>query len=252
MAQIPVALQLYTVRDHLGEDYVGTLRRVKDIGYDVVQLTGFMPFEGPQMREVLDDIGLEVAGMHIGLDELESRLDHWMDYGRAVGTRDLVCPFMPEGRRRSKEGWLEAAAALEALGESCSEQGMRLSYHNHSFEFARFDGQYGLDLLYENTSPEHLYAELDTYWVQHGGEDPVAYIRKYAGRLPILHIKDMADDEQRSFTEIGNGILDWPAIHAASVEAGVECYCVEQDVCRGDSLDSARASLEFMRELLAG
>jgi sugar phosphate isomerase/epimerase len=252
MAQMPVALQLYTVRDHLSEDYVGTLRRVKQIGYDVVQLTGAMPFEAPHMQEALDDVGLSVAGMHIGLDELESRLDHWIEYAQTVGTRDLVCPFMPEGRRRTREDWVAVAGVLDGLGARCRERGVRLSYHNHSFEFTRFDGDYGLDLLYANSSPENLYAELDTYWVKHGGEEPVDYIRRYAGRVPILHIKDMADDEPPSFTEIGNGILDWPAIHEASLEAGVEVYCVEQDTCPGDSLESARISYEYMAEMLGG
>lgn len=252
MAQIPVALQLYTVRDHLAEDYVGTLRSVKEIGYDVVQLTGQLPFDAPEMKGILDDIGLSVAGMHVDLAELEGRLAHWVAYCKTVDTVDLVCPYLPEDRRQTQEDWLALAAALDQLGARCKEDGMRLSYHNHSFEFVRFDGRYALDLLYENTSPEHLYAEIDTYWVKHGGADPVEYIAKYAGRLPILHIKDMAGDEDRSFAEIGSGILDWPAIHRAAVKAGVECYCVEQDRCASDSLDSARISFEFMQELLGG
>ncbi len=111
---------------------------------------------------------------------------------------------------------------------------------------------YALDLLYENTSPESLYAELDTYWVQHGGADPTEYIRKLSGRISILHVKDMADDEERSFAPVGSGILDWPAIHAASQEAGVDYYCVEQDRCQGDSLDCARQSRKFLSGLLGG
>jgi sugar phosphate isomerase/epimerase len=147
---------------------------------------------------------------------------------------------------------MRLAGILDGIGAACSEKGMRLSYHNHSFEFVKFDGEYALDMLYANTSPENVLAEIDTYWVQHGGEDPAAYIRKYSGRGPILHVKDMADDEKKSFAEIGNGILDWHAIREASQQSGVEVYCVEQDVCPGDPLDSARISFQFMQKLVGG
>jgi sugar phosphate isomerase/epimerase len=252
MAKIPVALQLYTVRNQLGADYPGTLRKVKDIGYDVVQLTGSIPYSAGEMKRILDDIGLTVAGIHIGLDELEAKLDEWIDYCKVVDTVDLVCPYLPDNRRKDRNDWMTLAGVLDGIGAACREKGMRLSYHNHSFEFVKFDGQYALDMLYANTSPENLLAEIDTYWVQHGGEDPAAYIRRYAGREPILHIKDMADDEKRSFAEIGNGILDWDAIHAASLESGIEVYCVEQDTCPGDPMDSARISFEFMQKLVGG
>ncbi|MGD2175689.1 MAG: sugar phosphate isomerase/epimerase [Candidatus Brocadiaceae bacterium] len=252
MAEMPIALQLYTVRDQLAEDYVGTLKSVKKIGYDHVQLTGRLPFEAPEMRDVLEGIGLGVTGIHVGGDQLRDDLDRWIDYAKGVGTRDLVWPAIPEHERETREDWLRIAETMDELGARCREQGIRLSYHNHSFEFLRFDGTYALDLLYERTSPENLYAEIDTYWVQHGGEDPVDYIRRYAGRLPILHVKDMADDEARSFAEVGNGILDWGAIHEAAVQAGVEVYAVEQDRCPGHPFDSARMSLNFLRELVSG
>ena len=250
MADIAVALQLYTVRDHTAKDYVGTLRQVQEIGYDVVQLTGEVPFDGPRMKQVLGEIGLAVAGIHVDLKQLESRLDHWVTFCKTVRTKDLVVPYLPEDRRQTKEDWLGLARLMDGMGARCKKQGVRLSYHNHSFEFVKFDGAYALDLLYTNSAPDRLYAELDTYWVKHGGADPVAYIRKYAGRLPILHIKDMADDQARSFREIGRGILDWPAIHRASATAGVEYYCVEQDICPGDSFDSARISLDYVRKLV--
>jgi sugar phosphate isomerase/epimerase len=250
MSATPIALQLFTVRELLAEDYVGTLKAAAEVGYEHVQLTGALPFEGPDMREVLDDIGLGVVGIHVGGQNLMDDLDHWIDYAQAVGTRDLVWPYMPDQMRATREDWIRSAGILDELGARCREKGIRLSYHNHSFEFERFDGDYGLDLLYGNSNPENLFAELDTYWVKHGGEDPVAYIRRYSGRMPILHVKDMADDEEQSFAEIGNGILDWPAIHAAAQEAGVEAYCVEQDRCERPPLESAAISLRFLRELV--
>jgi sugar phosphate isomerase/epimerase len=233
MAKIPVALQLYTVRDQLSKDFVGTLRKVKKIGYDYVQLTGALPYDAPKTKEI----------------QLQADLNKWVDFCKTVGTDDLVWPYLGEQDRKTKQDWLRMAGVMDALGARCKEQDMRLSYHNHSFEFVKFDGTYALDLLYENTQPDHLYAEIDTYWVQHGGEDPAAYIRKYSGRQTILHIKDMLDDAARSFAEIGNGILDWKAIHKAAQQAGVQYYAVEQDRCAGDSIESARISRVFTKKL---
>jgi sugar phosphate isomerase/epimerase len=249
MAQIQVALQVYTVRELLKNDYVGTLKKVRDIGYEVVELAGSGPFDAPGMRKALDDVGLSATGIHVALEQLETNLLHWLEFCRVVGIPNLVCPWLPQARRQTKEDWLGVAASLEKLGARCKEEGLRLLYHNHNFEFVRVDGSYALDLIYAKTAADHVYAEIDTYWVQHGGADPVAYVRKYARRLPILHVKDMAADEKRSFAEVGRGILDWPAIHKASLKAGVEVYCVEQDICPGDPLESARISYEFLQQL---
>jgi sugar phosphate isomerase/epimerase len=106
MSQIPVALQLFTVRELLADDYAGTLQKVKEMGYDLVQLTGQMPFEAPRMKEMLEGMGLVVAGIHVGLDGLEGELQRWIDYCQTVGTQDLVCPFLPQERRGTREDWL--------------------------------------------------------------------------------------------------------------------------------------------------
>jgi len=109
MLQISLALQLYTVRDHLAKDYVRTLRKVKEIGYDFVELAGAPPFETPQTKAHLEDIGLSPAGIHIGLNELESRLDHWIEYCKTLGMENLVCPYLPADRRETREDWLAVA-----------------------------------------------------------------------------------------------------------------------------------------------
>ncbi len=121
MAQPTVALQLYTVRDQLAQDYVGTLRKVKEIGYDIVQLVGQMPYDAPEMRELLDDIGLSPAGIHIDLTELEANIDRWIEFCKTVGTVDLVCPFLPEQRRRTPEDWLGLAGLLDQIGARCCD-----------------------------------------------------------------------------------------------------------------------------------
>jgi len=240
---------MYTVRDHLKDDYAGTLHTVREIGYDRVE-TSPGPGDAAEMKRLHDDAGLTIVGLHVGLDLLEGDIDRWIDYAQAVGNADLVCPWLPADRRGGEQDWLALAALLERLGARCTQAGLRLAYHNHSFEFVRFGDRYALDLLYEETTPQNVRCELDTYWVKHGGEDPADYIRRYAGRGPLLHIKDMAADEGRSFAEVGRGILDWPAIRRAALESGVECCVVEQDRCAGDSFASARISFEYAAELL--
>ena len=252
MAQPYIALQLYTVRDEVGKDYAGTLKKVKEIGYDHVEVSTARPPAAAELKAMLDDAGLSACSIHAPMAGLESDLAKWIDFAQAVGIKELICPYMPEEYRQTKEGWLKVAGLMNGIGARCREAGLGLSYHNHSFEFQKFDGRCALDLFYENTEPENVHAQIDTYWVQHGGEDPVAYIRKCAGRMPILHVKDMADDQDRSFVEIGKGILDWPAIDQAAREAGVECYCVEQDRCWQDQdpIASSTTSLRFLRGLL--
>ena len=250
MGKPVLGLQVYTVRDSLSADFAGTLRRVREVGYDAVELCGTGPYTGAEVKRLCDDLGLRVAGMHVGLDALEHDLSGCIATARDLGMENLVCPGLPEDRRKTRDDWLNSAKALDALGRKCRAQGVYLSYHNHSVEFVRLGGVYALDVLFENSSPQNLCSEIDTYWVKHGGAEPVAYIKKYAGRIKILHCKDMAADKDRSFAEVGNGVLDWQAIHAAALQAGVEWYCVEQDVCPGDPMESARLSAQFMRSKL--
>lgn len=250
MSEPVLGLQLFTVREQLAEDFDGTLQKVRGMGYEAVELTGTGPYNAHELRSVLDDLGLEPAGMHVGLDSLENDLAAAVETARVLGMKNLICPYLPDERRESRQDWLDVASSLDEIGARCREEGLKLSYHNHSFEFVQYDGQYALDLMLQNCAPENVCSELDTYWVKHGGEDPVAYLKKYAGRVEILHLKDMADDEEQSFAEVGAGILDWPAIDEAARAAGVQYYCVEQDVCPGNPLESARLSAEYMTDLL--
>lgn len=258
MAEIALGLQLYTVRDLMARDPEGTINEVREIGYEWVELsTGWGPAHADEARRILDGAGLQVAAIHslVGLEALEGgELADWTAFCKALGTPNLV-GSVPDELTRSRDGWIAAAERLDMLGARCRDEGVNLLYHNHSFEFVKFDGAYGLDLLYQHSSPDNVQAELDTFWVKHGGEDPASYIQKYSGRVPVLHIKDMLSEEERTdeygFAEIGRGILDWQGILDASIGAGVECFVVEQDTCPGDPLDSARASYEFTRDLLS-
>jgi sugar phosphate isomerase/epimerase len=247
MAKISIGLQLYTVREDCDKDFRGTVKKVAEMGYQGVELAGDGGLSSSEMKALVEDCGLQVAGAHTGFDDLRNKLDETMQYNREIGNTRIICPYLPqEYQDKGKAGYLEAAEILGGVGEKVVRSGFSLSYHNHSFEFGQDGGQYFLDILLGAAGEKNLKSELDTYWVQHGGAVPADYVNKYAERIELLHIKDMADDEARSFAEIGAGILDWDAIFVAAEEADVAWYLVEQDVCQGPPMESARKSLEFL------
>lgn len=247
MAKIPVALQMYTVRDAAQKDFVGTLRKVAEIGYKGVEFAGTGGLSAPELRNVLSDLGLEAAGSHVGLDQLENDLSAAIEYNLAIDNRFVVCPYLPEERRQTIDDYRRLAEILNRVGQDCQADGLQLCYHNHAFEFTRFGGETALDFLLTNTFSDLVQSELDTYWVKYGGEDPAEYIRRYADRVPLVHLKDMAADEQRSFAEVGEGTMDFDAIFAASETAGVEWYIVEQDTCKRPPLESVAISLRNLK-----
>jgi sugar phosphate isomerase/epimerase len=249
MPKHPIAVQMYTLRNEVASDYAGTLRAVAELGYGAVELTTLGSFSAAELRTELDTLGLQVAGMHVGLDRLERQLDTVLDELRTLGARYVVCPAVPPERRSSAEGWRELARSLDQIGRRCRSQGLQLCYHNHDFEFQRFDNQTGLDILFGASDPELVKSELDVYWAAFAGADPVALIRQLGSRVPLIHLKDMAADPSRTFAEVGHGVLDFAAIFAAGDEAGVEWYIVEQDRCARPPLESIGMSLAYLRSI---
>ncbi len=249
MGRIPISLQMYTVRDDAAADFKGTLEKVAKIGYHGVELAGNGGLEANDLKALLNDLGLKISGAHEGLERLESEFGKVVEYHQALGTEFLIIPYLAEERRKNAEGWVKAAADMAEVGRRLKVEGLKLCYHNHSFEFQSFGGQYGLDILYSNAPTDALQAELDTYWIKHGGEDPVAYINKYANRLPLVHVKDMEPGEGKAFAEVGEGILDIKGIFAAAQAAGSKWMIVEQDTCKRPPLESVKISLDNIREM---
>lgn len=243
MARLPIALQMYTLRDLTAKDFAGTFREVSSMGYDGVEFAGTGGLSAKEMKTLLDDLNLRPAGSHIGLDVLEKDLNSAIDYNLAIGNPFIVCPFLPQERRADADGYRAIAELFNKIGAECKRQGIGFAYHNHAFEFEKFDGVYGLDLLYGNTDPELVKAEVDTYWVLYGGEDPAAFLRKMAGRCPLVHLKDMEAGTERDFAPVGTGVLPLNAIADAAPVAGAQWYIVEQDRCKLPPLESVRISI---------
>ncbi len=245
---IPFALQLYTVRDHLEKDFLQTLKRVKAAGYDFVETAGFEGHTPAEARALMQSAGLTPISAHAGYEDTIERPGAVIELAGALGVAYVATgAFFQDGGTR--EDWVNAGKVLDAAGAELRQAGIQLCYHNHAHEFVKFEGEYAYDLMMAETDPANLQAQIDTYWVKDAGLDPVAVINQYAGRCPLLHIKDMTSGTPHTFAEVGNGIIDWPPIFEAGKKAGTKWFIVEQDACSADSLESARLSAEYMRRV---
>ncbi len=249
MSQIPVALQLYTLRDNTAKDFVGTLKQVAAIGYRAVELAGMGNLSAKELKSALDGLGLTVAGSHIPIDQFERDLPRVFDDNRTLGNRYLIVPWLHESRRKSAQDWLDFARILNDLGAKCQAAGFHLVYHNHNFEFQKFDGRTAFDVLFGSTDPNLVQSELDVYWAKEANQDPAALIRQYAGRMPFIHLKDMTKDTPPTFAEIGEGIIDFKPIFRASEASGVKWYVVEQDRCQRPPLESVAISWRNLNKM---
>lgn len=250
MAKIPLALQLYTVRDELAKDYAGTVRKVAEMGYPGVEFAGAGNLSAEETRDLLQETGLGVAGYHTSIEALETQFEDILCFCQIIGSKYVGLAYLPEDYR-TVGGYRKAAQFLNKYGAVFKEVGLELYYHNHAFEFETLEGgQRGIDILYNETIPELVKLEIDVYWVQYAGESPAELIEAHSGRFPLIHLKDMTagEGEQRTFAEVGEGILDFEPIFRAAEANGAAWYIVEQDRCAGPSLESARISLQNLKK----
>lgn len=252
MSDTCLAAQLYTLRDFLKtpDDIAATLPRVAAIGYRAVQLSAVGPIEPARLKEILDRAGLAVCATHVSFDRMRDDPEGVAAEHRLLGCDYAAVGSMPAEYRSGAEGYLRFAREASEVARWLRDLGLRFGYHNHSFELERFGGRTGLELLYAESDPEVFLAELDTYWIQHGGGDPAAWIRRVSGRIPVVHLKDMAMREREQLmAEVGEGNLNWPAILEACRAAGVRWYVVEQDHCQRDPFESLAISLRNLQAM---
>lgn len=251
MAKLPISVQLYTVRNLMQKDFAGTIREVANIGYTAVELAGFGQHSASEVKKICSDAGVVISGAHVGIEALEADVNKALDEQAAVGNRNVIVPYLGD-KYRNAAGYKNVGSVLNKVGAECQKRAMELAYHNHSFEFEKFDGQTGFDILYNNSDPKLVKAELDVYWLAHGGKDPVEVINRFGPRTLVLHLKDMAAGPERKFAPVGAGILDFEAILVAAAKHGVQFGAVEQDDCYGvNPLDAIKMSLYNLQTLNA-
>lgn len=247
--------QLYTLRDYLKspKDIAQALQKVRQIGYEAVQVSGMAAIDEGELVKILDEQGLICAATHEPGDTILNNPQKVVERLAKLRCKYTAYPFPAGINMSSKSSVLDFAAKLNAAGKTLYEAGMVLTYHNHSIEFQRIEGKLIIDMIYDNTDPLYVQGEIDTYWVQHGGGNPAQWCQKLQDRLPLLHLKDyiITNGNVPTYAEIGSGNLDWQQIIPAAQKAGCQWYLVEQDVCPGSPFDSLQKSFCYVKEKIA-
>jgi sugar phosphate isomerase/epimerase len=252
MAKTMISAQLYNIREFMKtpEDIAKSLKKVKEIGYGAVELSGNGLIKDKEMKKLCDDNGLSISSVHFGFEQIQNEPDKVIDQHSIWGTKHVAIGGLPgQYHGEGAEGYAKFAKIASIAIKKLADAGFDFSYHNHSFELEKFGDRTGLQILYEESDPNLFNSQLDTYWVQHGGGDPAVWIKKLKGRAYLVHFKDMAiKGGQQRFAEVGAGNLNWPAILDACKEAGTEWMIVEQDLCyESDPFDSLAISLRNIK-----
>lgn len=239
----PIGLQLYTLRRPFSEDPMGTLERIREIGYDAVEFAAPLTMDFDAFGSRMRDIGLNCPSAHVGLVDMAERPKDVLRMAKALGCRFIVMPYVEPDRR----DWPKVTAALTAFARQAKDEGFRVGYHHHDFEFETTGGRRPFDILLAELDPDLVHFELDVYWLKKAGEDPKPVIEKLRGRAKLLHLKDMTPDG--GMTDVGAGTLDFPSLLAAADAAGVEHCFVEHDFPPKPYWPSVEASLRYLRGL---
>lgn len=243
-----IAAQLYTVREHMRtpQQIAQGLRKIKAMGYSSVQVSGIGAIDPRELKDILDEKQLTVCATHISWEQMINDMPKVIEEHKILDCKYVGLGAMPADYRLDKAGYSRFAKDASQIGKQLLDHGLQFIYHNHAFEFVKFHGLTGLDILLEESDPEAFHFELDTYWIQIGGANPVTWINKVANRMKVVHFKDMgnAGENQPIMTEVGEGNLEWPEIVKACHKAGVEYAAVEQDICQRDPFESLAISYQ--------
>lgn len=248
-SQIPLGLQLYTVRNELESNFFGTLREIADMGYRYVEfvparLIGTEEIPVAEQKKALDRLGLRAVSMHISIDDLENRLDEQIQFALAIGAIYIILARAPIEMLLDEKKFQVLISLLKMAGTKLKKYGLQLVYHNHAEELQKVGGQYILDRIFHNVGSDLLKAQLDLGWVKKAGENPIEVLKSYQGRVELIHIKDV--DKAGEFTEVGKGIVGYRGILDKAAKVGVKYYIVEQDYSP-HPLRSAKMSLDFLK-----
>lgn len=263
----PIGLQLYTVREEANRDLLGTLKKLQTIGYREVETAGFYGKSGKELRKILADHGMTAPSAHSSMGDLQKGMQKLVDGAAEVGAKYFVCAFPSQPNKAASpniakeitlDDWKWNAEQLNKLGELAKKAGMQAGYHNHNMEFRSYNGVVAFDELLKWTDPKLVTIELDLAWVVTAGLDPTKYLKQYADRISLLHVKDVrkdavttADELKAQTVEVGRGKVDWKRVFAACDPKHLKHYFVEQENFTGPTIDAVRASFEYLSTLKA-
>ena len=266
----PIAVQVYSVRNEAKTNLYATLKKIKAMGYDGVEFAGLYGHTPEEVKTFCEDIGLVPISAHVPYLDMVKDPEGVLGIYAKIGCKYVAVPYLTPEYRPGTEAFPEVIKNIEMLGEVAKKLGIQLLYHNHDFEFARIGGKYALDMIYDEIPADKLQTELDTCWVNVGGEVPADYLRKYSGRAPVLHLKDFVGEKSENMYELigidskaparptdfelrplGKGVQDFPAILDAAKEAGTKWVVVEQDNPSLDMtpLQSIKVAIDYLKTI---
>jgi len=248
MARIPIALQLYSVRDDCTNDFPSVLKAVAKMGYEGVDFAGYYGYEAKDIRKMLDDLNLKVAGAHIGLDTLMGdELERTVEFQRTLGNKFLIVPGLSHERTSSRSAWLQTAKVFNEIAAKLKPEGMYTGYHNHSIEFAPMDGEMPWDTFFGNTVPE-VVMQVDTGNSLHGGADSVPFLERYPGRALTVHLKEFSKTDDKVL--VGDGEVRWEDVFKLCETTGkTEWYIVEQESYAYPPLECVEKCLQNLKKM---
>ena len=251
----PIGLQLYTLRDQLEKDVPGTIKQLAAIGYNDVEIYSLYGKTPGEFGQILKDNGITASSGHYLLPAVKSEWPKRIEDAQTLGLRYMVIAILDRQERKSLDNYKTLAELFNQAGEATRKAGIQFCYHNHNFEFQKLGDAMPYDYLLKTLDPKLVKFEMDCFWVTHAGQDPVAYLKKYPGRFPLLHIKDMKDKPAPTqeldakmglFAPVGSGSIDWKRIFAAAKMGGMEHYYVEQDYCEVRPLEAVKISYLYL------
>ena len=269
MTKLPIALQVYSVRDHAQGDLLGILEKIAAMGYSGVEFAGIYDNKAEDVRAKLDELKLEAISMHVPLNLLTDQFDMCVEMLTTLGCSWVAIPWMDTSCLPGGDLWQKTKEDIILTSKKLAKFGITLLYHNHDFEFETHEGEYKLDIMYNTILSETLKTELDTCWIRVGGEDPSEYILKYTGRSPIVHLKDFdrgngdifqsfvgekdnreikkGRGEDFDFKPVGYGEQNIPPVIKSAEKIGAKWLVVEQDSSsERDTLEAAKMSIEYI------
>lgn len=275
MNKLPVAIQVYGLRDLLEntpENFTYVMKKIKEFGYDGVELAGLYGLEPAVIRDTLKEIGLVPISAHVAFAEMMENLDQIIEDYSVIGVQYLVMPYMAEEYRPvNPEGFAKFIPLLNKVGQKIHDAGMTFLYHNHDFEFVKLtNGQYGFDVMYDSIPRDNLMPELDTCWCDVATGKTNEFIKKYTDRIPVVHLKDYikkgevknmykliginTEEEEETgyfgFRPVGFGQMIWEPILDAVLEANTKWVVVEQDEhYEMEPLECAKRSRDYLKIL---
>jgi len=253
--QVPVGLQLYSVRNLLPKDFEGTLQKLAAAGYKEVEAAGYFDKTAADFGNALQKAGLKCVSTHHQLTQLKTQFDQLIQYGQAIGLEYIICSWAGVHRDPTRKGelnlddWRYVAEQFNAIGAKVKAAGMTFGYHNHVVEFGTENGIVFFDELLKRTDPNVVKFEMDCGWVVGGGHNPVDYLTKFPERFPLLHVKDMVKEPDGKLRNVvmGKGFIDYKPIFRAAT--GLKHYFIEQEEFEGDPMTELREDAEFMKKL---